>query len=53
MAERVKAEVEASGFWKKPLTTEITPFKVWYRAEENHQDYLVKHPGGYTCHWVR
>jgi peptide methionine sulfoxide reductase MsrA len=22
-------------------------------AEEYHQDYLKKNPGGYTCHYVR
>jgi peptide methionine sulfoxide reductase MsrA len=22
-------------------------------AEEEHQDYLEKHPGGYTCHFLR
>jgi peptide methionine sulfoxide reductase MsrA len=27
--------------------------KNWSRAEENHQDYLQKHPDGYTCHWLR
>jgi len=53
IAERVKAEVDASGKWKKPIVTEITPASAWWRAEEEHQDYLVKHPGGYTCHWVR
>lgn len=53
IAERVKAEVDASGKWKKPIVTEITPSSAWWRAEEDHQDYLVKHPGGYTCHWVR
>lgn len=53
VAERVKAEVDASGKWKRPIVTEITPAGPWWKAEEYHQDYLVKHPGGYTCHWVR
>ncbi|WP_306591265.1 bifunctional methionine sulfoxide reductase B/A protein [Geothrix sp. 21YS21S-4] len=52
-AERVKAEVDASGKWKRPIVTEIAPAGAWWRAEEYHQDYLVKHPGGYTCHYVR
>ena len=52
-AERVKAEVDASGKWPRPLVTEIVPAGPWWKAEEYHQDYLVKHPGGYTCHWVR
>lgn len=53
IAERVKAEVDASGKWKRPLVTEITPAGPWWKAEEYHQDYLQKHPGGYTCHFVR
>lgn len=52
-AEKVKAEVDASGKWKRPLVTEIAPAGPWWKAEEYHQDYLVKHPGGYTCHYVR
>jgi peptide methionine sulfoxide reductase msrA/msrB len=53
IAQKVKAEVDASGKWKRPVVTEITPAGPWWRAEEYHQDYLVKNPGGYTCHWVR
>jgi peptide methionine sulfoxide reductase msrA/msrB len=53
IATRVKAEVDASGKWKKPIVTEITPAGPWWTAEAYHQDYLLKNPGGYTCHWVR
>jgi peptide methionine sulfoxide reductase msrA/msrB len=53
VAEKVKAEVDASGKWGKPIVTEITAVGPWWKAEENHQDYLQKHPGGYTCHFVR
>jgi peptide methionine sulfoxide reductase msrA/msrB len=53
IAEQVKAEVDASGKWKRPIVTEVVPAGPWWRAEEYHQDYLVKNPGGYTCHWVR
>jgi len=52
-AERVKAEVDASGKWPRPIVTEIVAAKPFYPAEDYHQDYLVKHPGGYTCHYVR
>ena len=52
-AERVKAEVNASGKWPRPIVTEITAAGPWWKAEEDHQDYLIKHPGGYTCHYVR
>jgi methionine-S-sulfoxide reductase len=52
-AERVKARLEASGRWKRPITTSIEPASTWYAAEAYHQDYLRKHPGGYTCHFMR
>lgn len=52
-AERVKADVDRSGHWKKPIVTEIVPAGPFYKAEDYHQDYLVKHPGGYTCHYLR
>jgi peptide methionine sulfoxide reductase msrA/msrB len=53
IAEKVKAEVDGSGKWPRPVVTEIVPAGPWWKAEEYHQDYLVKNPGGYTCHWVR
>jgi len=53
IAEKVKAEVDASGKWKKPIVTEITPAGPWWKAEDYHQNYLQKHPGGYTCHFLR
>ncbi len=52
-AEAVKRRVQASGKWKGPVVTEIAKASTWYPAEDYHQDYLVKHPGGYTCHWLR
>jgi peptide methionine sulfoxide reductase msrA/msrB len=52
-AEKAKAEASVSGRWTKPITTEITPAGEFWPAEEYHQDYLEKHPGGYTCHYVR
>jgi peptide methionine sulfoxide reductase msrA/msrB len=52
-AERVKEEVERSGKWKNPIVTEIGPAGPFYAAEEYHQDYLEKHPNGYTCHYLR
>jgi peptide methionine sulfoxide reductase msrA/msrB len=52
-AEKVKTAVDASGKWPSPLVTAIVPATEFYSAEEYHQDYLVKHPGGYTCHFLR
>lgn len=33
----------------KKVAVEVLPLKNFYRAEEEHQDYLDKNPGGY-CH---
>ncbi len=52
-AERVKAEVDASGKWDKKVVTEIVKARPFYPAEDYHQDYLQKNPGGYTCHYLR
>src|SRR5277367_850014 len=37
----------------RPIVTEITKASVFYPAEEYHQDYLQKNPGGYNCHYLR
>ena len=42
--------VDESGKWPKPVVTTLEPLDVFYSAEDYHQDYLVKNPGGYTCH---
>jgi len=52
-AERVKERVDASGKWSARVVTEIVPAGPFTPAEEYHQDYLQKHPGGYTCHYLR
>jgi len=52
-AERVKREVDEAGNWTNPLVTEIVPASPFYSAEDYHQDYLEKNPGGYTCHFLR
>ena len=52
-AEAVKARVESSGKWKRPIVTRIEPATTWVRAEDYHQDYLIKHPDGYNDHWLR
>jgi methionine-S-sulfoxide reductase len=48
-----KEAAQASGRWKKPIVTEIVPASTFWTAEDYHQDYLQKHPGGYTCHYLR
>ncbi|MBC7692936.1 MAG: peptide-methionine (S)-S-oxide reductase MsrA [Methylotenera sp.] len=52
-AEEMKAKVDQTGKWKRPIVTQIVPYTQFHSAEDYHQDYLVKNPGGYTCHYVR
>lgn len=47
------ADVDASGLWPGRVVTEVEPVGDFWEAEENHQDYLEKHPNGYTCHFAR
>ncbi len=45
--------VNASGRWDGKVATTLEPFTKAWPAEDYHQDYLVKHPNGYTCHFER
>jgi peptide-methionine (S)-S-oxide reductase len=47
------ADIDASGRWPGPVVTEVTPASDFWEAEPEHQDYLRRYPGGYTCHYVR
>lgn len=53
IAEKVIQKVTNSGKWKKPVVTNLEPADTFYKAEDYHQDYLQKNPGGYTCHFLR
>jgi peptide-methionine (S)-S-oxide reductase len=52
-AESVIEKVNRAKLYKHPVVTSLEKFKAFYSAEEYHQDYLRKNPGGYTCHYVR
>jgi peptide-methionine (S)-S-oxide reductase len=47
------ADVEASGLWPGRVVTEVAPAGSFWEAEPEHQDYLERYPGGYTCHFIR
>ncbi len=53
VAEDTIADVEASGLWPGKVVTELEPAGDFWDAEPEHQDYLERYPGGYTCHFVR
>lgn len=52
-AKNLIAEMEASGKWPGKIVTEVVPETDFWNAEEEHQNYLQKHPYGYTCHFER
>ena len=47
------ADVEASGLWPGKVVTQVEPAGDFWEAEPEHQDYLLRNPGGYTCHFPR
>jgi len=48
-ARASKEKLQASGRYKRPITTEITPASQFWLAEEYHQQYLEKR-GIKSCH---
>ena len=52
VAEEMIQIVNESERWSDPVVTTLEPFTRFWVAEEYHQDYLVKNPGGYTCHAI-
>lgn len=50
--ENFIAIVNDSHRWNGPVVTTLEPLVRFWPAEEYHQDYLVKNPGGYTCHAI-
>ena len=53
VAQDTIADAEASGLWPGKVVTELSPAGEFWEAEPEHQDYLLRYPAGYTCHFVR
>ena len=53
IAEDTIADVDASGLWPGKAVTEVASAGPFWEAEPEHQDYLERYPGGYTCHFIR
>ncbi|MGE0485565.1 MAG: peptide-methionine (S)-S-oxide reductase MsrA [Gammaproteobacteria bacterium] len=47
------ADVDACGLWPGKVVTELAAVGDFWEAEPEHQDYLERYPGGYTCHYPR
>lgn len=52
-ATKIIEETNESGRFSNLVTTTVESEKEFYDAEEHHQDYLKKNPGGYSCHFIR
>ena len=48
-AEQVVHELEGAQLWKRKIVTELTPFSVFYPAEEYHRDYFRRNPASGYC----
>ena len=53
IAEDTIADVDASGLWPGKVVTEVKPAGEFWEAEPEHQDYLLRNPDGYSCHFIR
>jgi peptide-methionine (S)-S-oxide reductase len=53
VAEDTIADVDTCRLWPGKVVTEITPAGPFWEAEPEHQDYLLRRPHGYTCHFPR
>jgi peptide-methionine (S)-S-oxide reductase len=52
IAEKSKKDLEKENVYKKPIVTEITPFKNFYVAEDYHKDYYENHKNDPYCNFV-
>jgi peptide-methionine (S)-S-oxide reductase len=52
VAEQYKGQLDKSGVYKNRIVTEITPFSVFYPAEEYHQNYYALNPNQGYCQYV-
>jgi peptide-methionine (S)-S-oxide reductase len=53
VARETIADVDASHLWPSKAVTTIEREAPFWQAEQEHQDYLLKYPNGYTCHYPR
>jgi methionine-S-sulfoxide reductase len=54
IAEDYKIQLNQSGAFKNPIVTEISPFTVFYPAENYHQNYYELNPNqGYCAYVIR
>ena len=47
------SNIEESKKWPGKIVTKVSAAEEFWEAEDYHQDYLIKNPNGYTCHFPR
>lgn len=52
IALNLKKKLNDEKVWNKPIVTEISPFKRFYRAEDYHQNYFNQNPNQGYCQFV-
>lgn len=52
VAEEIKAELDTSGAYSSKIVTEISPFSVFYKAEDYHQNYFNDNGEASYCQFV-
>ena len=52
-AQEIIKIVNDSKKWDGAVATTLEPYSTFWAAEPEHQDYLLKRPNGYTCHFER
>ena len=52
MAEMTRNQLDATDTWEKPIVTEISALKKFYKAEKYHQDYFTKNENIEYCQYV-
>jgi peptide-methionine (S)-S-oxide reductase len=52
IAREVVQEFEKSKVWKRPIVTELSPYKNFYKAEDYHQDYYARNSRQPYCRVV-
>ena len=52
VAKQVIEEFEKSKVWKKPIVTEVVPYREFYKAEDYHQEYYSRNSRQPYCRVV-
>ena len=52
IAEKVIEKINRAKIWNAPIVTQIEPFKIFYQAEDYHNDYFKRNPEKPYCQLV-